>query len=92
MESDERRIMGIADAFGREDRFEIKTESFIRMAQEAAAAEANLRAVVNMVNCNVPHRYIREMLTGNSEDPDVAENVDDVELVEAQADGLKWEE
>lgn len=84
--------MGIADAFGREDRFEIKTESFIRMAQEAAAAEANLRAVVNMVNCNVPHRYIREMLTGNSEDPDVAENVDDVELVEAQADGLKWEE
>ena len=38
MESDERRIMGIADAFGREDRFEIKTESFIRMAQEAAAA------------------------------------------------------
>lgn len=84
--------MGIADAFGREDRFEIKTESFIRMAQEAAAAEANLRAVVNMVNCNVPHRYIREMLTGNSEDPDVAENVDDVEPVEAQADGLKWEE
>lgn len=84
--------MGIADAFGREDRFEIKTESFIRMVQEAAKAEANLRAVVNMVNCNVPHRYIREMLTGNSEDPDVTENVDDAEPVEAQADGLKWEE
>lgn len=60
--------MGIADVFGREDRFEIKTESFIRMAQDAAAAEANLRAVVNMVNCNVPHRYIREMLTGTKEE------------------------
>lgn len=60
--------MGIADAFGREDRFEIKTESFIRMAQEAAAAEANLRAVTNMVNCGVPHAYIREMLTGRKEE------------------------
>lgn len=40
--------MGIADAFGRDDRFEIKTESFIRMAQEAAAAEANLHIVGNI--------------------------------------------
>lgn len=60
--------MGIADAFGREDRFEIKTESFIRMVQEAAAAEANLRAVTNMVDCGVPHAYIREMLTGRKEE------------------------
>lgn len=60
--------MGIADAFGREDRFEIKTESFIRMVQEAAKAEANLRAVTNMVNCGVPHTYIREMLTGTKEE------------------------
>ena len=60
--------MGIADAFARDDRFEIKTESFVRMVQEAAKAEANLRAVTNMVNCGVPHTYIREMLTGTKEE------------------------
>ena len=53
--------MGIADAFGRDDRFEIKTESFIRMAQEAAAAEANLHIVVNAVNCtDISVRCCRE--------------------------------
>ena len=52
--------MGIADAFGREDRFEIKTESFIRMAQEAAAAEANLHIVVNAVNCESFIRMAQE--------------------------------
>lgn len=73
--------MGIADAFGRDDRFEIKTESFIRMAQEAAAAEANLHIVVNAVNCNVPYRYIREMLSGISEEPKVI-----VEKIESDED------
>lgn len=60
--------MGIADAFSRDDRFEIKTESFIRMAQAAAKAEAEVNFLMNAVCCNVPYRYIREVMTGVSEE------------------------
>ena len=33
-----------------------------------AAARSEL--LMNAVNCDVPHRYIREMATGNSEEPE----------------------
>lgn len=26
--------------------------------------------MLNAINCNVPHRYIREMVTGKSEEPE----------------------
>ncbi len=60
--------MGIADMFGKDDRFEIKTEAFIGMVQEAAAAEARVSLLGNAINCNVPYRYIREMITGKAEE------------------------
>lgn len=61
--------MGIADAFSREDRIEIKVESFIRMTQTAARAEVQRDMLMNAVNCEVPYRYIREIMTGVSEAP-----------------------
>ena len=64
--------MGIAEAFSRDDRFEIKTESFIKMAQEAAKAEAKVVFLMNAVNCNVPYRFIRETMTGVSEEKEIS--------------------
>ena len=61
--------MGIADAFSREDRIEIKVESFIQMTQTAAKAEAQRDMLMNAVDCEVPYRYIREMMKGIKEGP-----------------------
>ena len=61
--------MGIADAFGREDRMEVKVASFIEMTQAAAEAEVKTKLLMNAVNCEVPYRYIREVMTGVSEEP-----------------------
>lgn len=56
--------MGLADVIGKDDRTEIKTIELFEMLKEAGRSEL----VMNAVNCNVPHRFIREMATGVSED------------------------
>ena len=53
------------DAFSKEDRVEVTFSDFYRLMKESTKAEI----VMNAVNCNVPHRYIREMATGKSEAP-----------------------
>ena len=53
----------ILDAFAKEDRVEVAFSDFYRLMQESTKAEI----VMNAVNCNVPHKYIREMATGKSE-------------------------
>lgn len=61
--------MGIADAFSREDRIEVKVVSFIEMTQRAAKAEVMSEHLMNAVKCEVPYRFIREMMTGIKEGP-----------------------
>lgn len=56
--------MGLVDVFGKDDRTEIKTSELFELLKEGARSEL----VMNAVNCNVPHRFIREMATGVSED------------------------
>lgn len=56
--------MGLADAFGPDDRTTIKTGQLLAMLKEVAASEL----LQNAVNCDVPHRYIREIITGKSEE------------------------
>lgn len=73
--------MGIADAFGREDRMEVKVASFIEMTQAAAEAEVKTKLLMNAVNCEVPYRYIREIMTGVSEAP-VADPGQEEEIIE----------
>lgn len=63
--------MGIADTFGRDDRFEIKTKEFIDMVQAAADAEAENRLLKNAISCDVPRNYVKEMLSGIKEDLEV---------------------
>ena len=55
--------MGLADALAREDRVEVTFSDFYRLMKESSKAEL----IINAVNCNVPHKYIREMVTGKSE-------------------------
>lgn len=54
----------ILDAFAKEDRVEVTFSDFYRIMRESTKAEL----LMNAVKCNVPHRYIREMETGKSED------------------------
>lgn len=60
--------MGIIDAFKPEDRTEITYSDFYSLIKQAAQYEI----VMNAVNCNMPHRYIREAMTGEKEE-EVAE-------------------
>ena len=57
--------MGIADVFSKEDRVEVKFSDFYTMMKGCTQHEV----LMNGVNCNVPHRYLREMMTGKSEEP-----------------------
>ena len=56
--------MGMMDAFNAEDRTQVKVSQLYEMLREAAKCEL----LMNAVNCNVPHRHIREMATGEKED------------------------
>lgn len=58
--------MGLADAFGAEDRVQVKFSTFYELVKGCTQRDQML----NAINCNVPHRYIREMVTGNSEEPE----------------------
>lgn len=58
--------MGLADAFAKEDRVEIKFTDFYRLVKEGTKSEL----LMNAVNCDVPHRHIREMATGKKEEPE----------------------
>lgn len=55
--------MGIVDVFDKEDRTEIKMSKLYALMKESAKAEL----MMNAIQCEVPHRHIREMMTGISE-------------------------
>ena len=48
--------MSLVDAFAKEDRTEVKFSQFFALVKQAAQYET----VMNAVNCDVPHRFIRE--------------------------------
>lgn len=56
--------MGILDQITPEDRLEVKFSDFCTLVKGSAQRELML----NAINCDVPHRYIREMITGKSEE------------------------
>lgn len=55
--------MGLADTLGAEDRVQMKFSDFYKLMRQAAQYEITM----NAVDCDVPHRYIREMMTGKRE-------------------------
>lgn len=68
--------MGIADAFSAEDRAQVKISELYRMLREAAKCEL----LMNAVNCNVPHSYIREMASGEKDAHSLHTSIQTVEI------------
>lgn len=67
--------MGLADVFTTEDRTEVKFSEFFALVKQAAQYET----VMNAVNCDVPHRFIRETMTGKKEEvPEIPEKKETV--------------
>lgn len=66
-ERKEKQMGTLLDAFSKEDRVEITLSDFYRLMRESTFAEL----MKNAVNCNVPHRYIREMVTGVPEETSI---------------------
>lgn len=46
--------MGLADAFGAEDRVQVKFSTFYELVKGCTQRDQ----LMNAINCNVPHRYI----------------------------------
>ena len=61
--------MGLVDAFSAEDRIQVKFSDFYELVRGCTQRDQML----NAINCNVPHRYIREMVTGKSEESEKRE-------------------
>lgn len=55
--------MGLIDAFAKDDRTEIKMTQLCEILKAGVRGEL----LMNAVNCDVPHQYIREMATGEKE-------------------------
>ena len=67
--------MGIIDSFAAEDRVNVKFSDFYRLLKSSAASEL----LQNAVKCDVPHRYIREMISDERENEEIVVEVDDDE-------------
>ena len=62
--------MSLVDAFTKEDRTEVKFSQFFALVKQAAQYET----LMNAVKCDVPHRFIRETMTGKKEEvPEIPE-------------------
>jgi hypothetical protein len=55
--------MGLADSFGKEDRVDVTFTNFYNLVKGNTTADI----LVNAVKADVPHKYIRAMLTGEKE-------------------------
>ena len=67
--------MSLVDVFGKEDRTEVKFSEFFALVKQAAQYET----LMNAVNCDVPHRFIRETMTGKKEEvPEIPEKKETV--------------
>lgn len=77
--------MSLVDAFTKEDRTEVKFSQFFALVKQAAQYET----LMNAVNCDVPHRFIRETMTGKKEEvPEKKENILGVVKVDFDAEGF----
>lgn len=59
--------MGLLDGFTSDGTVDMKYTEFYKLMRETAKAEL----MENAAKCNVPHEYIREMLTGKMEAPEI---------------------
>ena len=75
--------MSLVDVFGKEDRTEVRFSESFALVKQAAQYET----LMNAVNCDVPHRFIRETMTGKKEEvPEKKENILGVVKVDFDAE------
>lgn len=60
--------MGLADAFGKDDRIELRVATVMDLLDRVARAEASSKLLMNGIKCDVPHSFIREVITGEKEE------------------------
>lgn len=63
--------MGLADCFSAEDRVQVKFSTFYELVKGCTQRDL----LMNGINCNVPHRYLREVMTGKSEEPELPDKL-----------------
>lgn len=55
--------MGLVDCFSAEDRVNVKFSDFYNLVKRSTEADV----LFNGIKCDVPHRYLREMMSGKKE-------------------------
>ena len=55
--------MGLMDAFKEEETANLRLSTLYELLKQSAQKEL----IINGINCDVPHKYLREIITGNSE-------------------------
>ncbi len=60
--------MGLIDVFTADTRVELKVGDLYDVLRVAASNKKNAEHLMNAVKCEVPYRYIREIMTGKKEE------------------------
>lgn len=68
--------MGLMDAFTADARVELKVGELYDVLRVAASHEKTARHLMNAVKCEVPYKYIREIMTGEKEVEDEEETAE----------------
>ena len=55
--------MGLMDVFKEEETANLRFSTLYELLKQSAQKEL----IINGINCDVPHKYLREIITGNSE-------------------------
>lgn len=72
--------MGIMDAISSEDRVDVKFSDFYKLVKGCTQRDQ----LMNAIQCDVPHRYMREMMTGKSENYCVEEAISEDEATNSE--------
>lgn len=71
--------MGLLDVFKEEESANLKLSTLYELFKQSAQKEL----IINGINCDVPHKYLREIITGNSE-LNISSCVDNNEIEERE--------
>ena len=55
--------MGLMDVFKEEETANLRLSTLYELLKQSAQKEL----IINGINCDVPHKYLKEIITGNSE-------------------------
>lgn len=65
--------MGLSDVFSAEDRVDVKFSDFYNLVKGCTQRDI----LMNGIACDVPHRYLREMMSGKKEE--TSSNLEEVD-------------